>query len=254
MSERKPIIAANWKMHKTLGEAVSWVEDFLPRVADVTDVEIVVAPPATALDRVNQSLDGSRVLLAAQNVHPAHHGAYTGEISAEMLADVGCSYIIVGHSERRQLHGETSELVAEKLEALLEKNVLPIVCVGETLEQRDAGQAFDVIGEQIGRASEVIPAERAAEVVVAYEPVWAIGTGRAATPEMAQEMHAFVREQLSKQVGEVASRIRIQYGGSVKPDNVYDLMSQPDIDGALVGGASLDAESFARIVRFEPPA
>jgi triosephosphate isomerase len=250
MSDRRPILAANWKMHKTADEAAAFADGFLPRVAD-TDVDVVLAPPFTALDRLGRRLEGSAVALAAQNVNPEARGAYTGEVSVEMLVELGCRYAIVGHSERRALYGEDDDFVARKAAALIERDLRPILCVGETLEQREAGRTSDVIGAQLAGSLARVPAERAVEVVIAYEPVWAIGTGRTATPELAQEVHAFVRAQLAEHFGGAAGRMRIQYGGSVKPENVYALMSQPDIDGALVGGASLEPESFARIVRFE---
>ena len=247
---RTPILAANWKMHKTQAEALRFVAAFLPLVKDATAVEIVLAPPFPSLTRVGEALAGSNVALAAQNVNPEAQGAFTGEVSAAMLADVGCRYAIVGHSERRSLYGEDDAFVASKARALLERGIRPIVCVGETLAQREAGQTFSVIGGQLAGSLAEIPAERAPEVVIAYEPVWAIGTGRTATPAMAQEVHAFVREQLAGRFRAAAQVMRIQYGGSVKPENVDDLMAQADIDGALVGGASLDPEAFARIVRF----
>jgi triosephosphate isomerase len=248
---RHPILAANWKMHKTAGEAKTFVARFLPRVESVRRVEIVLAVPFPFLDRVGRSLEGSAVHLAAQNVHPEEQGAFTGEVSPGMLADVGCRYTIVGHSERRALFGETDEFVARKAAALLERDILPIICVGESLEDRDAGRAFDVVGTQLEGSLARVPDELAGEIVLAYEPVWAIGTGRTATPELAQETHAFIRKQLSERFGATGERIRIQYGGSVKPENVYTLMQQPDIDGALVGGASLDPDAFARIVAFD---
>ncbi len=247
---RRPILAANWKMHKTAAEAVAFVEAFLPLVKGA-EVDVVIAPPATALDRVSGALNGSGVMLAAQNVHPEPKGAFTGELSAGMLAELGCAYTIVGHSERRALFGETDEFVARKAEALLAAGIRPIVCVGETLEERESDRTFAVCGAQLEGSLARIPDDRAADVVVAYEPVWAIGTGRTATPEIAQEVHAFLRERLEARFGAAASDVRVQYGGSVKPDNVYDLMGQPDIDGGLVGGASLEPESFSRIVHFE---
>lgn len=249
---RIPILAANWKMHKTVGEALSFVEAFLPLVRDLDGVEVVLAPPFTALDRVGEALAGSRVALGAQDVHAELFGAFTGEISATMLADLGCRYAIVGHSERRTLCGETDAEIAAKASTLLRNGLRPIVCVGESLTEREEGRAFARIGEQLEKSLAGIPAERADDLVVAYEPIWAIGTGRTARPEDAQEMHAFIREGLGKRFGAGAANIRIQYGGSVKPDNVYSLMAQPDIDGALVGGASLEAASFAKIVRFGP--
>ena len=250
---RRPILAANWKMYKTTAEAEAFLERFLPQVAGAADVEVVIAPPFTCLDRVGRRLAGSKVELAAQNVSPQVEGAFTGEVSARMLVDLGCRYGIVGHSERRALFGETDGVVARKAGALLAAGIRPIVCVGETLEQRESGRTFEVLRDQVaGSLAEVAP-ERGEELVLAYEPVWAIGTGRTATPEIAQEAHAFLRARLLERFGPTAGRIRIQYGGSVKPENVYALMAQPDIDGALVGGASLDPEAFARIVSFQRP-
>jgi triosephosphate isomerase len=248
---RRPIVAANWKMYKTVREAEAFVAAFLPRVASVRHVEIVLAPPFTALAAVGAKLAGGAVVLAAQNVNPEKQGAFTGEISPAMLAELGCRYGIVGHSERRALYGEDDALVARKAEALLAHGIRPIVCVGETLEQREQGRSSAVVSAQLAGSLARVPAERADDLVVAYEPVWAIGTGRTATPELAQEVHAVIRKQLRARFGSGADRIRIQYGGSVKPDNAASLLAQPDIDGALVGGASLEAESFARIVRPE---
>ncbi len=250
---RIPLMAANWKMHKTVGEALAFVEAFLPLVRGVEGVEVVLAPPFTALDRVGEALAGSGVELAAQDVHAERFGAFTGEISATMLADIGCSYAIVGHSERRTLCGESDAEVAGKAAALLSHGIRPIVCVGESLAEREAGRAMARVGEQVEKSLAAVPAERTADLVVAYEPIWAIGTGRTASPSDAQEMHAHIRDCLSQRFGDAARSIRIQYGGSVKPDNVYALMAQPDVDGALVGGASLDPESFAKIVGFAPP-
>ena len=250
---RTPILAANWKMHKTQAEALRFVSAFLPLVKDARAVEIVLAPPFTALARVGEALAGSNVALAAQNVNPETQGAFTGEISPDMLADLGCRYAIVGHSERRSLYAEDDAFVARKASALLAHGIQPIVCVGETLEQREAGRTFEVVREQLHGSLAEVPEGRGEEVVVAYEPVWAIGTGRTATPEIAQEVHAFIRERLNLRFGSAGAKIRIQYGGSVKPDNVDTLMAQPEVDGALVGGASLDPVAFARIVRFETP-
>jgi len=239
-------------MHKGVGEAVHFIDKFLPLVAGV-DVEVVIAPPFTALDRLAQRLVGSPVALAAQNVHPAAQGAFTGEVAPGMLAELGCHYGIVGHSERRALFHETDDLVARKAAALLSAGIRPIVCVGETLPEREAGGALDVVTEQLRGSLLGVEPGQAEQLVVAYEPVWAIGTGRTATPELAQEVHGHIRHELRTRFGAAGERIRIQYGGSVKPDNVDDLMAQPDIDGALVGGASLDPEAFARIVRFDAP-
>jgi len=248
---RTPILAANWKMQKTTGETLAFIDGFLPLVADAGDVEIVIAPPFTSLHAASDKISGSRVQLASQNVNPEEKGAFTGEISIAMLRDVGCRYAIVGHSERRQLYGESDAFVGSKAFALLAKGMLPIVCVGETLEEREAERTFDVVASQLSGSLAEVPANRAAEVVIAYEPIWAIGTGKTATPDIAQDVHAFIRGKLRELFPEAADAMRIQYGGSVKPENVYDLMSRADIDGALVGGASLEPESFAKIVRFD---
>ena len=248
---RRPIFAANWKMHKTVSEALDFVERFLTLVRGASDVDMILAPPFTALDAVARRLAGSPVLLAAQNVHAEEKGAFTGEISAGMLAEVGCHYAIIGHSERRTLFGESDESVARKAQALLAREIRPIVCIGESLAQREAGQTFSVLERQLAGSLAGVPAARAEELVIAYEPIWAIGTGRTATPEIAQEAHAFVRGCLVKQFGAVSKSMRIQYGGSVKPDNVVALMGMPDLDGALVGGASLDPKDFSQIVRFQ---
>lgn len=248
---RKPIVAANWKMQKTTGESLAFVETFLPLVADVEDVEIVIAPPFTALDRVGRALDGSTVVLAAQNVNTEEAGAFTGEIAPGMLEDLRCVYTVVGHSERRSLYGESDDLVARKTAALLRHRIRPILCVGETLEIREQNRTFEVIQSQLAGSLAQVPDGQGGEIVIAYEPVWAIGTGRTATPEMAQEVHAFIRKQLFQRFGDAAGDIRIQYGGSVKPENAFALMREPDIDGALVGGASLEPQSFAKIVKFD---
>jgi len=247
---RRPILVANWKMHLTRPEAREFAAEFLPRVASATSADVAIAPPFPLLDCVGQALAGSAVSLAAQNVHPAEGGAFTGEVAPRMLVELGCRYAIVGHSERRALFGESDAFVASKAAALLAHRLLPIVCVGETLADREAGRTFDVLESQLSGSLAEVPGERAAEIVIAYEPVWAIGTGRTATPEIAQEAHAFVRQRLRARFGGAGERIRIQYGGSVKPENIGALMAQPDIDGALVGGASLEPESFSRIVHF----
>jgi triosephosphate isomerase len=238
-------------MHMTTGEAEAFVARFLPLVKDAGEVDVVLAPPFTALERVSRALEGSAVALAAQDVNAAEQGAFTGEIAPAMLVDLGCRYCIVGHSERRALYGETDAAVAAKAETLFRHGIRPIVCVGETLDQRESHQTFAVVGAQLQESLARVPRDRASALVVAYEPVWAIGTGRTATPELAQEVHAMIRERLRDQFGVAAAAIRIQYGGSVKPENVAELMAQPDVDGALVGGASLDPEAFARIVHFE---
>jgi triosephosphate isomerase len=251
---RQPLMAANWKMQKTRGEALAFVEQLLPLIGELNDegAEVVIAPPFTALDSLSAALGGSGISWAAQNVHPEPKGAFTGEISVEMLVDLGCRYTLVGHSERRELFGENGEFVASKARALQAAGIRPIVCLGESLAERDAGRTLAVIEASLAESlSGVEPGADGLALAIAYEPIWAIGTGRTATPEMAQEVHAFIRQQLRKLYGGVAESIRIQYGGSVKPENVADLMAQPDIDGALVGGASLQADSFSKIVRFD---
>jgi len=245
---RRPILAANWKMHKTAAEARAFAAAFLPLVKDATDVDTVLAPPFTALVAVGEALRESAVGLAAQNVNAEAKGAFTGEIAPGMLVELGCRYGIVGHSERRTLYGETSETVARKAAALFEAGITPIVCVGETLEEREAGRTGDVVGTQVRESLAALPSGRASEVVLAYEPIWAIGTGKTATPEMAQDVHAEIRGVLRELFAADADAIRIQYGGSVKPDNVAELIGQADIDGALVGGASLEPDSFSAIV------
>jgi triosephosphate isomerase len=248
---RRPILAANWKMNMNAADVSAFTNRFIPLVANADEVDIVIAPPFTLLDRLANEIAGTAIQSAGQNVNPEESGAFTGEIAAGMLADMGCAYAIVGHSERRALFGESSGFVAQKATALLGCGIRPIVCVGETLEQRDAGQALEVVETQLRESLAGVSGDQAEQVVIAYEPVWAIGTGRTATPEIAQEVHGHIRGRLSAQFGEAGNRIRIQYGGSVKPETVYDLMSQPDIDGALVGGASLDPEAFSRIVLFQ---
>jgi triosephosphate isomerase len=240
-------------MHMNRAETRAFAAAFLSLASDCDSVDIVIAPPYPLLACLADALAGSNVCLAAQNVHPAASGAFTGEVSAGLLADLGCRYAIVGHSERRQLFGDTDDFVAAKAAALLASDLVPILCVGETLEEREAGRTFEVLTTQLNGSLAGLPADRADDLIVAYEPVWAIGSGRTATPELAQEAHAHVRERLRERFSGAGDRIRIQYGGSVKPDNVAALMAQPDIDGALVGGASLDPESFSKIVRFESP-
>jgi triosephosphate isomerase (TIM) len=248
---RKKIVAANWKMNMTQAEAASFVETLQRELADKTDVEVVIIPPFTAIAKVTEALGGSeQIKVGAQNMYWEKGGAFTGEISAAMLRDLFVRYVVLGHSERRQLLGETDEIVNRKVRAAHEASLRPIVCIGETLEQRERGQVEKVLGTQIRGSLAGLGAKELNDTVVAYEPVWAIGTGRTPTPEQAQEAHAFVRRMLAEISDEsTANKIRIQYGGSVKPDNARTLMSQPDIDGALVGGASLDPRSFAEIIR-----
>lgn len=248
---RKKIVAANWKMNMTQAETASFLETFQRELGDSTEVEVVIVPPFTALAKASDVLhDSKNIKLGAQNMYWEKGGAFTGEISAAMLRELYVRYVVLGHSERRALLGETDEIVNRKVRAAHEATLRPIVCVGETLEQRDAGDVEKVVGGQLRGSLEGLGAKELAETVVAYEPVWAIGTGRTASAEQAQEVHAFIRKTLAEISDEAtAGRIRIQYGGSVKPDNVGTLMSQPDIDGALVGGASLEPRSFAEIVR-----
>ncbi|GAK52666.1 triosephosphate isomerase [Candidatus Moduliflexus flocculans] len=248
---RTPIIAGNWKMFTVVEEAKALVLALKDLVKDVTNVEVVVCPPFISLLAVKDVLAGSRIGLGAQNVYWEKNGAFTGEISAPMLKSVGCTYVIIGHSERRTYFGETDETVNKRVFAALSEGLKPIVCVGETLEERESGQTFDVIKRQIVGGLANLSVEQMASVVIAYEPVWAIGTGKTATPAQAQEVHAFIRKLLNDIFGQTtAEATRIQYGGSVKPDNATELMSQPDIDGALVGGASLKADSFEKIIKF----
>ncbi|RME63402.1 MAG: triose-phosphate isomerase [Nitrospirae bacterium] len=245
---RVPLIAANWKMHKTTEETRQFLIEFLPHVSSVSDVEVVIAPPFTSLAVAAKFLKGSSVKLAAQNVFWESSGAYTGEISPVMLKDCECSYVIIGHSERRQYFGETNETVNKKISACQKEGLGVIMCVGETLEQREKGLTFNVLEEQITEGLKDLPSQG---LVIAYEPVWAIGTGKTATKEQAQEAHEFIRGLLRKLYGTEAESIRILYGGSVKPENISELMAQPDVDGALVGGASLKVESFVKIVKFK---
>ncbi len=248
---RTKLFAANWKMHKTVAETVAFAREIAGLVKDVREVEIAIAPPFTALDALRTALGANgAIALAAQNAHFEAKGAFTGEISVAMLAELGCRYVILGHSERRALFGESDAFIAKKLRAVQAAGLRPILCVGETDAEREAGRTFDVLRAQLSGSLADADAARAAELVVAYEPVWAIGTGKTATPGLAQEAHAFVRARLAERFGRTADAIRIQYGGSVKPENAAELMSQPDIDGALIGGASLDPASFSAIIRF----
>lgn len=248
---RIPLIAGNWKMYKTIGEAVELVEALLRDLGNTSDREVLVCPPFTALHALSPLLQETPIGLGAQDVFYESQGAFTGEISPLMLKDVGCRYALVGHSERRQIIGEGDALINRKLRAALANDLRPILCVGETKPQRDAGDAEAVVVGQVRAGLADVGAADIAQVVIAYEPVWAIGTGDTATPEDAQAMHATIRRTLAGLYDQaVADQLRIQYGGSVKPDNVDELMSQPDIDGALVGGASLKADSFLRIVQF----
>jgi len=249
--KRRPILAGNWKMNMTATQARDLAGKLIPLVAGVKDRDIVLAPPFTALSAVGEAIKNTGIALSAQNLFWEDKGAFTGEVSAEMLLDSGCKYVIIGHSERRQYFGETDDTVNKKLRQALNKGLLPIVCVGETLTEREAGKAFEVIGRQIAGALKSVAAEEMKRVVIAYEPVWAIGTGKTATPVQANEVHSFIRQQVKAAYSaDVADALRIQYGGSATPENVSSLMAMPDIDGALVGGASLKPESFASIVKF----
>jgi triosephosphate isomerase len=246
---RRPLIAGNWKMYKTVSQTIALVKAL---IADLrTENEVVVAPPFTALWSAGPILVESRIALAAQDMHWENEGAFTGEVSPLMLCDAGCSHVIVGHSERRQLFGDTDETVARKARAAFAHGLTPIICVGETLAERETGRTMEVVERQVEHALRALTPAQAAVGVIAYEPVWAIGTGRNATPEQAQEVHAALRRLLARSHGDAAAAAaRILYGGSVKPDNISALMAQADVDGALVGGASLDAASFLRIVHF----
>jgi triosephosphate isomerase len=251
MSTRKPVMAGNWKMHYTVAEALALAEELKRGITRFDDREVVVAPTFTALGAVGKVLSGSPIRLAAQNCHWENQGAYTGEISPPMLKDVGCQYVIAGHSERRQYFRETDREINRKVAALLSHGLTPILCVGETLEERQGGKTMDVLAGQMSGALSGLEAHAGERIVIAYEPVWAIGTGHTATTEQAQEAHAFIREKVAGRFNKsVANQVRILYGGSVKPDNVDALMAMPDIDGVLVGGASLKAASFVRIVEF----
>jgi len=248
---RRPVIAGNWKMYKTIAEAVSFIEKLKPLVAEATHREIVVAPPFTAIAAVARAAKGSNIAVAAQDMHWDKEGAHTADISAAMLLDAGATYVILGHSERRQDHAETDASVNRKLKAALAAGLRPIVCVGEALAEREGAKTEEVLARQFSGGVAGLTPSDFSRIIVAYEPVWAIGTGRTATPEIAQEAHKFLRGQARQQFGEdVAVGLRILYGGSVKPDNVAGLMAQEDIDGALVGGASLKADSFSALVNY----
>ncbi|MDK2820437.1 MAG: triosephosphate isomerase [Clostridia bacterium] len=246
---RQPIIAGNWKMHKTSSEAHQLVSQ-LKSLITTSSVEVVVCPPFTALAEAVKAANQSKILVGAQNMFWEEKGAYTGEISGPMLKELGCTYVIIGHSERRQYFGETDATVNKKVMAAYQNGILPIVCVGETLADREEKKTMEVVGQQVREGLKGLDADQVKKLVIAYEPVWAIGTGQTATASDAQEVIAFIREILREMYGDVVQNTRIQYGGSVKPGNISELMAQPDIDGALVGGASLEANSFAAIVNY----
>lgn len=246
-----PIIAGNWKMYKTTGEARAFVEALIPKVQGVRGVEVVICPPFTALGEALEAVRGSLIRVGAQNMHWADQGAYTGEVAPGMLKDLGCTYVILGHSERREYFGERDEEIGKKLQAALKHGLRPILCVGETLEQRERGGTQAVVEKQLRGALQGLDGESLSPLVIAYEPVWAIGTGRTASAADAEETIAFLRETLAAIGGRaLAQKVPILYGGSVKPDNIKELMAQPNIDGALVGGASLEVDSFAAIVNY----
>ncbi len=247
---RKPFIVGNWKMNLSLKEAVQLAGDIKSESAGVKNVDIGICPPFVFISSVYDVIKGSSVILGAQNVHDEDGGAFTGEVAGFMAKEAGCTYVIIGHSERRHVFGETDEFINRKLKKCVSIELAPIFCVGEKLEQREAGKTNDVIGEQLRNGLKDFTADAAGKLVIAYEPVWAIGTGKTATPDQANEVHAFIRDVLSTEFGaKVAGDMVIQYGGSVKPDNIKELLLQNDIDGALVGGASLKADSFLSMIK-----
>ena len=246
---RIPLIAGNWKMFKTVDETVKYVKEFRALVKDVQGVEIVLAPPFTALHPAAEAARNSNIAIAAQDMFWEREGAFTGEISAHMIREAGAEYVIIGHSERRTLFGETNTTVNRKVLAAFAAGLVPVVCIGETLDQRERGETFDVLDRQVQQGLDGVSADRIAQLVIAYEPVWAIGTGRTATSEQAQEAHAHIRGRLRQWFGpEAADACHVIYGGSVKPDNIRELIARPDVDGALVGGARLDIRGFFEIV------
>lgn len=247
-NNRKYLIAGNWKMNKTAAEARELIKEINAVVGQKTDVAVAVCPPFTALESAAELLKDTNIQLGAQNMYPKAEGAYTGEISAVMLRELYCSFVILGHSERREYFGESDAFINEKVIAALESNLKPILCVGETLSQRESGEMLSVIETQMKGGLKGIGEDNGENIVIAYEPVWAIGTGKTATPEMAQEVHAFIRKLLVEQFGETGTKVRILYGGSMKPENASELLDQPDIDGGLIGGAALKAKSFAELV------
>jgi triosephosphate isomerase len=247
---RKPLIVGNWKMNNSTAESVELVEKLKASMKNMAGVEVVVAPPFTSMDKVRGAIKGSNIKLCAQNLFWEDKGAYTGEVSPLMIKDLGCEYVVIGHSERREYFKESDEIINKKIKAALRNKLKAIVCVGETLKEREDGKMIEVIESQIKKGLKDLSVNEAKELTIAYEPVWAIGTGRNATPSQANEVHAYIRKLLSQIFNEdVASNIKILYGGSVKPSNSAELMSEKEIDGALVGGASLEADSFAQIVR-----
>ena len=246
---RKFLIAGNWKMNKTASEAVDLIEEIKSSVGDQTSVQVCVCPPYTSLSKSSESVEQSLLLLGAQDMNAAQSGAYTGEVSAEMLRDLYVSFVILGHSERRQFFGETNQIVNKKIHAAIENNLKPIYCIGETLDEREAGKTLDIVRTQVREGLENFPIHSIENLVIAYEPIWAIGTGKTATDEMAQEVHAEIRKVLAEMFGDTsADSIRILYGGSMKPENAAGLLAQKDVDGGLIGGASLTARAFVGII------
>lgn len=251
MGNRRPLIAGNWKMYKTGPEAREAAMELARLTTDAIAVDVMIAPPFTALSPVHEAIADSHIQLGAQNLYWEKEGAFTGEISPAMLKAAGCSFAIIGHSERRQYFGETDESVNRKIRAAVLQKIVPVFCIGETEEQRDAGNTFSALDKQVKKGLHNLDASELEELVVAYEPVWAIGTGKTATPSQVQEVHAFIRNLVDELLGNLlAKSMRVIYGGSVKPDNVSELMSLEDVDGALVGGASLDPASFSKIVNY----
>jgi len=247
----RPVIAGNWKMNKTIAEAVDFAAQLREKIESLPDREVIVAPPFTALKSVAEILRGSRIGLAAQTLHEAEKGAYTGEVSAGMLRDAGCGYVLVGHSERRTLFGEGNDAVNRKLRAALAGGLKAIFCVGETLQERESGKTREVIERQLKEGLNNLSADDIGRCLIAYEPVWAIGTGKTASPAQAQEVHRFIREWIAGGYGKAADGLAILYGGSVTPKNISELMAEPDINGALVGGASLEVSSFVQLIAYE---
>jgi triosephosphate isomerase len=252
MPQRTPLIAGNWKMHKTVSEAVETTRRLVELTKDVSGVDLMIAPTSVSLAPMAELLKGSRIELGAQNLFWEKQGAYTGELSADMLLSAGCRYVLIGHSERRQYFGETDETVNKRLKAALAAGLIPVMCIGESEAERDAGQTFSVLDKQVINGLEGFFSNDLGSLVIAYEPVWAIGTGKTASDEQAQEAHQYIRALVERQYGKaLANTVRILYGGSVKPSNVKALMAMPDIDGALVGGASLEADSFSQLAHYQ---
>lgn len=250
IDNQKPFIAGNWKMHKIIPEAVDLVKALNEESSELADAEIVVIPPSTTLSEVSKTLEGSAIKIGAQNLFWEEKGAFTGEVSAPMLKDAGCQYVVIGHSERRLYFGETDETVNKKIKAALAHGLIPIVCIGELLEEREKGETINKVNSQINAGLEGLGKEQMSKIIIAYEPIWAIGTGLTATPTQAEEVHSFIREKLTEKYGnETASCAIILYGGSVKPDNAFSLLKEQNINGALVGGASLEADSFIQIAK-----